>query len=519
MLPVVSKSLFLHANIFSPLPLPKECCVRTVLVQSATGFHISMRKNDIVKKWQLSDTAFVCTAHNNRLYIGKKMIAGCELDILPQKNGKLRINGIDTLHTVHLNAYNHSVKVTSFAHSNSSEQKIFQTYVIDTLSDTLSAMMNTIASITHKRKNQVIQSIKMPRVKVLLDQIDMKSGGKLVLATEHGFKIKPSEDNLFRIRACKELALSVHAGHMYINGKRVVSSCWEVAAYAHERIMFNNKAYDGSFIITVADNKVLLINSIDLENYTYAVTRSEGWPGWPLEVNKVLAIASRSYVMAMMARAEKNKQLYHVKDTNAHQRYNLYGEHENPIVRQAVLQTQGVCLMHNDQPILAMFDGCCGGIIPAHIADFDFKTAPYLARKYACTFCKSAPNYSWQTSFDFSFFEQMLKKQGITISGLQQIKVHKKDKAGVVQEVFIKGKSGQKVLTGKKIYALSKDIKSFAYTINHRANKVHIKGSGGGHHLGLCQWGVKKMVDEGWNFSKILQFYYPDTSIKKIFCA
>ena len=41
-------------------------------------------------------------------------------------------------------------------------------------------------------------------------------------------------------------------------------------------------------------------------------------------------------------------------------------------------------------------------------------------------------------------------------------------------------------------------------------------GKGYGHHLGICQWGARYMVDAGWNYQRILQFYYPGADFMKL---
>ena len=49
-----------------------------------------------------------------------------------------------------------------------------------------------------------------------------------------------------------------------------------------------------TFFRIIDNNNLLLINIVELENYIFSVLKTESWPGWPLEVNKAFAIASRS---------------------------------------------------------------------------------------------------------------------------------------------------------------------------------------------------------------------------------
>jgi stage II sporulation protein D len=33
----------------------------------------------------------------------------------------------------------------------------------------------------------------------------------------------------------------------------------------------------------------------------------------------------------------------------------------------------------------------------------------------------------------------------------------------------------------------------------------------------MSQWGAKKMAEEGWDYRKILGYYYPKTQLKRLY--
>ena len=263
-------------------------------------------------------------------------------------------------------------------------------------------------------------------------------------------------------------------------------------------------------------DSLLLINAINLEKYVYCVLRSESWPGWPLEVNKAFAIASRSYAITKVLETmnAKRKKPYHFKNTNIHQTYR--GTHSNTILHQAVDQTKGIILAYNKKPVSAMFDSCCGGIIPAHLSDVNFKQAPYLARTQPCTFCKSCKIYQWALEVSINDFKQLLSDGGYRVSSVDQVLVSAKDNAGSVKKITINDRHKTHTISGKEFYSLIKKVKSFCYDIERRLKTVYIKGKGYGHHLGICQWGARKMVDHGFSFKNILSFYYPKTHFMRL---
>lgn len=350
-------------------------------------------------------------------------------------------------------------------------------------------------------------------VKVLLDDNDICSWN---FSCNSGFVIRDYiHKHAWRFNT-DNVTITHKKNRYYINGKKIPFQKFIISAFNHEMIGFNGKPYPGSFEIHNGKKRYLLINHIELEQYLEGVVRSESWPGWPLEVNKAFAIASRSYVVAMMQRARKIKQPYHVRDSNVHQRYNLYGIHGSSCVKDAVQSTKGLILTHQGNPIIAMFDSCCGGVIPAHIEDFDFEKAPYLAREYPCTFCTKCSAYQWQISYNITRIHDLLKNSGFKIAGINDLKVIRRDKAGLVKEIVVRDKHKKHSFDGKLLYALLDEVKSFYFTIETNAQHIIVSGFGLGHHLGLCQWGAREMVRQGYPFKKILSFYYPSTKLVRM---
>ncbi len=307
-----------------------------------------------------------------------------------------------------------------------------------------------------------------------------------------------------------ELTISSRHGCLFVQGKKVRPECFCIAV-KQGYITFNGKHYKGTIRVARDSKHFYIINCVDLEDYICSVLGTESWPGWPLEVNKVFAIASRSYVMAMMLQADKKKSLYHVRDTNVHQTYS--GNHETRVLHQAVEQTKGLFLAFEGKPILAMFDSCCGGLIPAHIVDFDFSKVPYLKRYYPCKHCKRCKIYQWRAEYDCADLERLLEPYVPKLTGLKNLQIKKRDKAGIVQEVAIY--PGNHIICGKKLFSL-KPLKSFCFSINRKKNKICFEGRGFGHHVGLCQWGAREMVRDDWNYRRILRFYYPGTELVRL---
>ena len=355
-------------------------------------------------------------------------------------------------------------------------------------------------------------------IRVLIDEKTDNDASSWQIQSNTGFVLyEPHKPNL-KWRSEQD-TLNVHYlnSHILLNEKECPSSHLHILpqdGYA----TINEQQYHGAFSILRYEQRLLLINHVDLEQYVHAVLRTESWPGWPVEVNKVFAIVSRSYVVSLIHQAQTNPFVnplpYHVKNTNEHQTYK--GMHEVRSIHTAMKQTRGMFLTYDDKPALAMFDSCCGGIIPAHIEDFDFEKAPYLARDYACTHCERCWIYTWKANLSLDEFQQQIIPLLDIPESVRDVTITQHDKAGLVKQLELGNGRSKTSVTGKQFYNAFKAIKSFCFSVEKDTEGVTLHGKGFGHHIGLCQWGAREMVRDGWNYRRILSFYYPGTQVAQL---
>lgn len=304
-------------------------------------------------------------------------------------------------------------------------------------------------------------------IRVLLDEqlLEYKSW---ILQTDGYFDCYVQDEHRYETMQKKELSVRLTPQGLFVDGRYVGKTVLLKATKGY--IKFDQYEYPGVFIITCKDNKAYLVNQLDIEDYLYCVVRWESWPGWPLEVNKAFAIACRSYVMAKVLEANKKNTLYHIKNSNLHQTYN--GIHAYDSLRQAIYETRGLVLTYNKKPIEAMFDCCCGGVIPANITAVNLKNAPYLARKQLCTFCSTSKIYRWQLRYSKAEMQQLLESAGYYVGVLRDITIARADKAGYVQMVSVRGSKKTLTLTGRQMYGAMSKIKSFVYAIEKKVRPL-----------------------------------------------
>ncbi|MDY6310956.1 MAG: SpoIID/LytB domain-containing protein [Cyanobacteriota bacterium] len=118
------------------------------------------------------------------------------------------------------------------------------------------------------------------------------------------------------------------------------------------------KWYRGKFLIKNINNKLTLINDIDLENYIKGVVPSEMPASWEYEALKAQAIAARSFALANLGKQAKYG--YDLKDNTEDQAYGGASCETNKTNR-AVDETQGLVLTYDMKIISAYYSASAGG--------------------------------------------------------------------------------------------------------------------------------------------------------------
>lgn len=365
--------------------------------------------------------------------------------------------------------------------------------------------------------DEKLQEQRSCTVYVLLEKQEQESVSWKLTATSEMFI--HDVNGAYKPERLVDTTITVTASNagLMINGKQLVLKNIRIDSKAP--ISVGENAYSGALYILWNQGTYYLVNGVDLEDYVYSVLQSEGFPGWPLEVNKLLAITFRSYVVAKFTEARGKQKLgkgflYDVCSTNRHQTYR--GVHKNTALREAVDATRGVVLSFKKRPALAMYDTCCGGVVPAHIHTVNSKAAPYLARSYPCTYCASCSAYSWQAVYSPKEIEKVISAGEQKIKAVQKVHVEAVDKAGLVKTLCIKSKGSSTRLSGGRAYSLFKDIKSLCFSVTRKSGSIVFTGRGRGHLRGLCQWGAREMIRQGYSCTEVLHFYYPGTSLMRL---
>ncbi len=406
--------------------------------------------------------------------------------------------------------------------------KIFSLFVLWLYGAALTA--SKLTAPLESDNNVRIPSVK--KIRVLLEEHNATKEKKFIIKSRHGFILEsPANSENTALYQETELKLLCKNKKLYLKChdqqyRRIKFDNVEVCD-PHHKLTLGNTTYQGSLIFRIDEtaNTIMVINKLPLEDYVYSVVRYESIPSWPLGMQKVQAIISRTYAVFLMQQARlKNPRYryYDIKNTNLHQVYN--GTHHYTHLRQAVDETQNLILTYKGNIALTMFDICCGGSTPALMRRKD-TSKPYLCRKERCIYCTQSPYYRWKVDLHINTFLQKLKAMPNIKSKLKNfngpitdVKITDTDKSGIVHKVKLFDKKHRSTLfTGNDIRGIMPtQIKSLSFTIKKVRDRIVIAGKGYGHQQGVCQWGCKELVDRGWSVKSILNFYYPGTKLSRL---
>ena len=305
-------------------------------------------------------------------------------------------------------------------------------------------------------------------------------------------------------------------------------------------IWFKNRRYAGELRVSITDQKLQIVNYLELEKYLKSVVGSEMPKEFPLAALQAQAIAARTYALKLLGK----KKSFDVHSTEASQVY-LGLESETPKIKKAVRSTSSLALFYQNKLINAVFHSSSGGRT-ANSGEVWKYQLPYL--RSVIDYDQNSPKYRWLNKFSSAELDKIFPEVG----GLNGIKIIRKSNSDRVLEVRLYGSNGIKNISGKilrkklKLLSTKFDIK-LIFNQNNKSNDLkyyndkinfsfdnkivddlapqplpvipkyyflEVIGSGSGHGVGMSQWGAKEMAEKGYSYRAILKHYYTGIEIK-----
>lgn len=237
-----------------------------------------------------------------------------------------------------------------------------------------------------------------------------------------------------------------------------------------------SRHFRGQLEVLAGHGELVPVVKMDLETAVASAVAAESPAGAPLEALKSQAVATRSYYLAVRRRHA----VFDFCDTT-HCQFLREPPTANSPSAKATQATRGTVLMFKGQVVPALFTGSCGGRTRtlAEVGLEESDTYPFFSVE--CPYCqRHAPEWSVALTPE--------NAAGLA-SGSERDRLR------------IGRRLGWNVVPGNNFVLMS------------QGDVVLVRGHGKGHGIGLCQLGAAGMAAEGSLFSKILDTYYPNTTL------
>ena len=270
-------------------------------------------------------------------------------------------------------------------------------------------------------------------------------------------------------------------------------------------------------VLKVYDTAQNQVVEQELEDYVAHVLAGEMKSDWPKEALKAQAILARTFVLYFVTEKESMYEGANIStDIKEAQAYNTEGIDEN--ILAAVEETRGEVVLYNGKPINAWFHAHAGGktAVSKEGLNYEGDEPPYIQSVDSPDSDKAPEeDASWTASFTKEEVLAALQSSGVSVQSVDAIEVGETGASGRA----ITLKIGEAAINAAdfRIKLGSQKLKStLLEDITVEAGKVIFTGRGYGHGVGMSQWGAYGMAEEGKTGEEIVQYYFKDVAIQKL---
>jgi stage II sporulation protein D len=261
----------------------------------------------------------------------------------------------------------------------------------------------------------------------------------------------------------------------------------------------DSRQYNDNLIISVAYNRISLINEVEPDNYIAGVVEAEAGSNAEPEFYKAQSILARTYLYGHFNRHESEG--FQLCDGVHCQAYKGRA-FRNPAIAEATKATTGLVVVGPDSTfITAVFHANCGGETES-AANAWLTGKDYLV-SVKDPFCQNSPSAKWTKTITLSQWKSYLKNHGFRFS--KGISPGEFDFMQIRRRgYYVMGKDS---LPTKQIRT-DFQLRSTFFSVVAGQKEVTINGRGFGHGVGMCQDGAMQMAKIGYKYTDILTFYY-----------
>ncbi|MFH1779304.1 MAG: SpoIID/LytB domain-containing protein [Candidatus Omnitrophota bacterium] len=297
-----------------------------------------------------------------------------------------------------------------------------------------------------------------------------------------------------------------------IGDMSVVADAIAIEPIGGARVYIDGRIFRGEIKVLKREQGLLVINTVNLEEYLYGVIRNEVSTWWPIEAIKAQVIAARTYALYQI-KDSKGKDYDVTADVSSQVYGGIFSEKWR--TNKAVDKTKGKVLAYNGAIFPAYYHATCGG--STFDASYLWKIDLPPLKGVKCGWCKRSPHYSWEKWVPRQEVRAKLEKAGYVVGDIAGFEPTKKDRSGSgrILEIRIKGNITNVDILAKDFRRIigTDVLRSANFKVTIIGPYVAFEGLGWGHGVGMCQWGAYYMARRGKKMEEILNFYYPASKI------
>ena len=264
------------------------------------------------------------------------------------------------------------------------------------------------------------------------------------------------------------------------------------------------RMFRGEIEVYLKNAKLVVVNKLDIEDYVKGVINKEAIPSWPVEAKKTQAVLARTFAVYQKM-FNPRSEFFDLAPTVLDQVYDGLGKEDVSSV-EAVNATKGEIVTLGSDPAKIYFHSTCGGTISSS-AEIWKKDEPHL-QQLQCPYCTKSSLYRWKRNLKAS---DIAKKLGVkSIKSISTVRGKTR-----VDSVVVDGKKFP-VNKFRELVGFSV-IWSNDFTVAKSGANFVFSGKGAGHGVGVCQWGMAGMANQGKNHYEILKFYLKGIEVRKMY--
>ncbi|MDZ5471862.1 SpoIID/LytB domain-containing protein [Bacillus sp. 31A1R] len=372
------------------------------------------------------------------------------------------------------------------------------------------------------------------------------TGSKMTLKSEQTYSLKYEKSEL----------------NLYHGTKLIGTYNTMIATPVKENnsLSVNSRPYAGQFEFTTekvgTKTYIRPINKVKMETYLKSVVPHEMYGSWPIEALKAQAVAARNYAITRVGKT--------IDDTINYQVYGgLQGHYPNS--DRAVEETTGYVLKDGDKLAQTLYSASNGGVTESNKNAWGGSPLSYLLIKDDTFDPKTVWNITinkiqvdltdkdlekpedwwdatlekdkkitdnikkWLIASEYNYIEKEIKVLSIpTLELTEPTSGGRVSKGSITLKYLVKNRDGSleqvnkeyKNVSSTRLRSMIGNSIMLSYlvdSVNETTKTFKVEGRGNGHGVGLSQWGAMYRAKAGHSFEKILKFYYPGTTLTKLY--